>query len=312
LPGLAYFENGVLVTGSPGFLGSHICRALEKSCPSSFAAVDVRDAAALRALAERWRPEVILHLASTGIVLASLSSVPEILDVAADGLIHLLEVFAPKLVILPSSSSVYGNTAGAAASPSTPLNPLSIYGLSKVISERILRQWTEVAGGTAIVLRIGNLIGRGGRGGLLSFLVNHALRHPFGAPPAQMRGAGRMVRDYVPVDYAAKIFQAAIREEWEPGQAHIFNVGSGRPRTNEQVACAVQRTLKEYGLVLNVHFQERPGVGEASAVGLDTSATEERLGIKPLSESDVVQAIREAVLFYLEQAKTARAVSASS
>jgi UDP-glucose 4-epimerase len=269
----------------------------------------VRDVSALAALASSWRPDVILHLASRGAVLAPHGLLPEMLDVAVDGLLHLLRLFKPKKLIFPSSCAVYGDTQMVAASPSAPLNPLSVYGLSKVMGERILGEWAEETGNIAVVLRVGNLVGRGGRG-LVPYLTNHALRYPDGNPPAAMRGAGRIVRDYVPVDYAARIFQAAINEEWDPGEAHVLNVGSGKPRTNGQVAAIVQQTLSESGITLNIHFHDQPGAGESPCAVLDTQETQRRLGIDPPSESEVTQAIRETVHSYLDRARWARSVTA--
>ena len=309
MPSMVFFPSGVLVSGSSGLLGSHICTALERDSRPEFARVDVRDVSALATLATRWRPDVILPLASKGTVLAPLGGLPEMLDVAVDGLLHLLRVFTPKKVIFPSSCAVYGDTQMMAASPSSPLNPISVYGLSKVISERVLQQWAAETRNTAVILRIGNLVGRGSRG-LIGYLANHALRYPDGNPPAEMRGAGCMVRDFVPVDYVARVFEQAIGQKWNPGEAHILNVGSGKPRTNEQVASVVQQTLSKAGLALKIHFHDRSGAGEASTVVLDTQETVRRLGIDPPTGAEVTQAIREAVHYYLDRTQATKSASA--
>jgi nucleoside-diphosphate-sugar epimerase len=306
---MVFFRSGVLVSGSSGFLGSHVCSALEKDSPPEFASVDVRDVSAMAALAARWRPDVILHFASKGTVLTPLGGLPEMLDVAVDGLLHLLRVFRPKKIILSSSCAVYGDTRMLAALPSTPLNPISVYALSKVISERILQQWAEETRNSAVVLRLGNLVGRGSRG-LIAYLTNHALRYPDGDPPAQMRGAGHMVRDYVPIDYAVRIVQRAISEEWTPGEAHVLNVGSGIPRTNEQVAAIVQQTLSEAGIALKVHYHDQSGAGEAFTIVLDMQETVRRSGIDPPSGAEVTQAVREAVHFCMDQTQATKSASA--
>jgi UDP-glucose 4-epimerase len=306
---MVFFRSGVLVSGSSGFLGSHVCSALEKDSHPEFASVDVRDVSALSALAARWRPDVILHFASRSTVLAPLGGLPEMLDVAVDGLLHLLRVFTPKKVIFPSSCAVYGDTRMLAASPSSPLNPISVYGLSKVISERILQQWAEETRNAAVVLRLGNLVGRGSHG-LVAYLTNHALRYPDGNPPAQMRGAGHMVRDYLPIDHAVRIVLRAIGEEWIPGEAHVLNVGSGKPRTNEQVATIVQQILGDSGIALRIHYHDQPGAGEASTLVLDMQETVRRLGIDPPSVAEVTQAIHEAVHFCMDKTQAAKSASA--
>jgi len=311
LPQLEYFQNGVLLTGASGFLGGHLARALRGATSSRTAEADVRNKSALQELAAVWPADVVLHLASKGTVIAPLDAIPEMLDVAVDGLVHLLACFAPRMLVLPSSCAVYGDTGLSPVLPSAPTSPLSVYGLSKVISELVLCQWAATTGNTGIVLRLGNLIGPSGRG-LISYLVNHGLRYPEGSPPAEMRCEGQLVRDYVPIAYVVRVFQALLRENWQPGQTYLFNVGTGKPRTNGQVAVAVQHALSERGVVLNVHYSQQPEKGEARLAVMNTRETDERLALTPPTDGEIDDAIRDAVLFHLESAKLARAVPAAT
>jgi UDP-glucose 4-epimerase len=302
LPRLEYFQNGVLLTGASGFLGSHIVNTLRGTYSSVTADADVRKKSVLQELAGAWRADIVLHLASKGTVLTPLDAVPELLDVAVDGLIHLLACFSPRVMILPSSCAVYGETGLTPVLPSVSPSPLSVYGLSKAVCERALGQWVTATGQTGIILRLGNLVGPGGRG-LIGYLVDHAVRYPDGSTPARMRGGGRLVRDYVPIEYVVRVMLSLFGATWEPGRMYRFNVGSGKPRSNGQVAAIVQRTLRDRGISLDIHYDEQPGTGEARRALMNTRETEEHFGLRPPEESDIDNAIRRGVTFQLESAK---------
>ncbi|HYR42806.1 MAG TPA: SDR family oxidoreductase, partial [Terriglobia bacterium] len=205
-----------------------------------------------------------------------------------------------QLVILPSSCAVYGNTGPEPAEPMrTKPSPLSIYGLSKVLAEQILTMWARDSGNTAMILRVGNVVGRG-CGGLIPYLVHHAVRNQDPVVPARMRGAGRIVRDYVPVDYVSQAMLAAAEQRLPSGTALTLNVGSGEGMTNREVAEIVRAVLGLHGYVLTIEWQTEPAYGEALIALLDVKQTEQRLGLERPSRVSVHRVIEEAALHCLE------------
>jgi nucleoside-diphosphate-sugar epimerase len=226
-------------------------------------------------------------------VLTPVAEVPKMLHVCVDGLVQMMVHFTPRRVVFASSSSVYGDTKLSGASPTwKEVKPVSIYGMSKATGELLVRQWAAETGGTGVALRIGNVIGPGGKG-LITHLVRHALTYPDGSVEMHMRGGGRIIRDYVPVEYAVRILRRAGSIAIPAGTLETYNVGAGEPLTNGHVAQVVKDWLAQRGYRLNIVFSDDPGHGEAWSVTLKTGTTRRRFKIHPPSVQDVESSIVE-------------------
>ncbi len=283
----------MLITGSRGFIGSHLAALLSASTPESgdCRTADVSSRDAMRALAQEWRPRSVVHLAAKGTVVAPVASIPTMAHTCLAGLANLLAEFRPSRVIFASTCAVYGNAPGAGAQPDwDDVHPVSVYGLIKAAAELTVSQWAAETGGTAMIVRMGNVVGRGGKG-LIGHLIQHAVRYPDGAQLMQMRGGGRIVRDYVPVDYAVRVMGAALHVEAAQGTAETYNVGSGTALTNGEVAEIVKLWLRERGYRLNIVFSDDAGAGEAWSSVLRTGATGQRFNVQPPTADDVRTAI---------------------
>jgi GDP-4-dehydro-6-deoxy-D-mannose reductase len=158
----------VLVTGSDGFVGGHLCRLLRDSGddvvawhgPREFGSpanvehpevVDVRNAQAVHDAVDRARPEAIIHLAAISSVARSNAEPAVTFDVNTMGTLHLCvaaKTLAPGArVLLVSSGEVYGPTApGERATEAAPLAPTSPYAASKAAAETIGLQFARSYG----------------------------------------------------------------------------------------------------------------------------------------------------------------------
>ena len=168
----------VLVTGSEGFVGSHLLPALAAEGHETLATsldgstghrLELPDGAAAAALVADFRPEAVIHLAAISAVPAA-ARAPELAwRVNVDGVrsIHgALARHAPRAALLHvSSGTVYGDArpGEAAADESRPCRPGSAYAWSKLAGEA----WLAMAGGAGgagprtIVARPFNHIGPG-------------------------------------------------------------------------------------------------------------------------------------------------------
>ncbi len=305
----------ILVTGSSGFIGRHLCISLltdalaQRICgldrsPGTipglqFFRVDIRRREQLQKVAAKIRPRIVLHLAAEAEVVTPFEQYNDLLDSNVQGTLNVLEVFRPKLLVFASSSAVYGTAPGALARPTwDQVRPVGIYGMSKATGELITRDWTKKTGNVAVNLRFGNVVGTQCRG-LIPYLVNHALRHPSGRTPAQLRGQGRLIRDYVPVAYVVQVIRAAMTQPWKPGTWAAFNVGTGTGTSNAAATAMVRRILRRHGHKLSVNFDSPVALGEAVRIVLDVSSTQRDLGLSRPSPRAVHRAIEEGVISYL-------------
>jgi nucleoside-diphosphate-sugar epimerase len=289
-----------LITGSSGFIASHLRPALghgpatlDKRGPADFEA-DIRDLPRLQHIARTFVPEAVVHLAALCEVVTPWPAVGELLSTNVDGTYNVLRAFQPRLFVFASSGSVYGNGVPPSTAPSKDsVRPLSAYGTSKATGEVLCRLACHEYRNAAVAFRLANVVGEGCHG-LIGHLVEHACRYPDGDEPVRLRGAGRMVRDFVPVAHVVRSILAALKREWDPG-LRIFNVASGFAMTNGEVFEVVLAALKRHGLAIHPHWGPSPAYGEAQHIVLDPDSGIDGPDCAPPTEREIVRAIEASV-----------------
>jgi len=307
----------LIITGSAGFVGSHLCQRLAAAPATTAMAsldrlpidssrakwmhreADLRCADSLSTIAAEWHAPVLVHLAAEAEVVMPFERMSDLASSNIQGTINLLEQFAPRRIVFASSSAVYGSVHGRAARP-LPGETAAIgaYGVSKLMGEVICSEWAEKRGASAVALRFGNIVGPGCRG-LIPYLVSHALRFPDGDVVAQLRGEGRLMRDYVDIGTALDAILKAAALPLAAGQGKVFNIGSGRGLSNGEVARMVAEVLLEKGYRLTMNFANPVPAGESEAVVLEVSETTRGLQLPPPSAETIVDSIRQATLAHL-------------
>jgi UDP-glucose 4-epimerase len=306
--------KGVIVTGSSGFIGSHLCALLARSAEHrDFRGIDVVpapvgtdypteliDIADFPQLHGVTAPaDTVFHLAARAEVVIPFDAIPDLNATNVAGTVNVLRAYTPKRFIFASSSAVYGNGARPHVDTTwSNVNPLGIYGMSKAAGELTCADWAREKSGTAIMFRLGNVIGARCRG-LIPHLVRHARSHPAGTVPVRMRGEGRITRDYVPVEHVTEIFKRASLREWPAGAAFVFNIGTGRGTTNGEVARIAADVLRTEGYKLTIDPTAPLEPGEAEHVVLDVAKTTSTFEIDPPSMQSVHDAISIAVHSWL-------------
>ncbi|MBE1423705.1 UDP-glucose 4-epimerase [Desulfomicrobium macestii] len=237
----------ILVFGGAGFIGKHLCsrlvrqghrvRAFNKP-PCSGNWPDIAGV--------EWLPgdftnpvetasvldgvEVIFHLVST--TLPKSSNDDPVLDLKENvaSTLHLLDSVIkikrpPKIVFISSGGTVYGIPKQIPISENHPTDPICAYGVGKLSIEKYLLLYRYLHNLDYRVLRMANPYGEyqpvhSGQGVIPVFL-NKALK----GDVLEIWGDGSVIRDYI---YIGDAIDAAIKTMNYEGDQRIFNVGSGR------------------------------------------------------------------------------------
>ena len=187
--------------------------------------------------------DCVIHLAAQTSVPRSVKDPIETNHINVNGTLNVLVAARDskvRRVVFASSCAVYGKTSALPIPETTPLAPISPYGLTKQIGEAYGRVFQELYGPEFVALRYFNVFGprqdpSSAYSGVLS-LFNAALLE--GTQP-MVYGDGEQSRDFVYVEnvVAANLFAAEAKGA--PGVA--LNVGTGNRYTLNQTLALLEK-----------------------------------------------------------------------
>jgi len=184
-----------------------------------------------------------------------------------------------QVIYLSSGGTVYGVQHGELIAEDHVLEPISYYGLSKVMIEAAMRTASRHSGMTYTILRPSNPVGTGqvpGRVGFLSSVVAAARLQR----PVQVWGDGLIVRDYFRVEDLCEAIIACIGN---PAAAdETFNVGSGRGLSQLDAIGLVERII---GQKIEISFLPRRSVDVPRNV-LSVEKIKRQLSWSPIDDLD--------------------------
>jgi len=158
-------KNGFKVHGIDNFINSNRNNidAFSKDFPEafSFSEIDLaKDVLKLRLVLDKFNPDFIVHFAG----LKSVGESEEKPDLYMSNNIgstkNLLENMNPKsFFIFSSSATVYGNNPDQPLTEESPIEATSVYGLSKIECENLIKDYSINKGVKSICLRYFNPVG---------------------------------------------------------------------------------------------------------------------------------------------------------
>lgn len=317
----------VLVTGGCGYIGSHVSRAFKNAGYQVFVVdhvnrphtlknvdlflkADFASGGALNIINEH-RPSVIVHCAGTSLVAPSMTDPGEYYDNNISKTIYMLNAIRNMsyhpVILFSSSASVYGEPASVPIPDTAPLQPISPYGATKAMTERILSDYYNAYSIPSVCFRYFNAAGAEpynhdlGQEPGATHIVARVLESAINNKEFTLYGTdypthdGTCIRDYVHVwDLAIAHVRAADYARANPG-AHVFNLGTGSGVSNGEI---VAHVTSQYGL--NKLIVEQRRSGDPAQLIADVSKAEKELGWNP-KHSDIKTIIDTAYKWYTNE-----------
>lgn len=329
----------IIVTGGAGFIGSAVIRHIVKNTAHNvfnidyltyagnkaslteidnserynFAQIDICNAAAVKGVFDKFKPDLIMHLAAESHVDRSIDGPAAFIQTNIVGTYTLLEAAREYWKALEpakqqlfrfhhiSTDEVYGDLHGTddLFTEDTPYAPSSPYSASKASSDHLVRAWNRTFGLPVVITNCSNNYGP------YHFpekLIPLVILNAIHGKPLPVYGEGNQIRDWLFVeDHARALVKVATKGK----VGETYNIGGHNERRNIEVVRSICSLLEELAPVkpegvkqyadLITFVKDRPGHDLRYAI--DASKIERELGWKP--EESFESGLRKTVQWYL-------------
>src|SRR5882672_257259 len=301
----------ILLTGGAGFIGSHLLERLiargddvaviddfndyyeprvkRANLPKGgfrLHELDLRNAAPLVA---QEKPHLLIHLAARAGVRPSQQDPALYESVNVAGTLVLLDACrgaGVKRFVFASSSSVYGNAPVPFREENRDLQPISFYGITKLMGEHYVRIYSKLHGLHATCLRFFTAYGPRQRPDMAIHAFTKAVIEGREIP---MFGDGSTERDYT---YVSDIVQGVLGAVDHDEPFAIYNLGESRTIPLKRLIELIGETAGHQPLIKQM--PEQPGDVKRTCASIDNA----RRGLAYDPKVSIEDGIREFVKWY--------------
>jgi UDP-glucuronate 4-epimerase len=324
-----------LVTGTAGFIGFHVAQLLTKAGHTvcgidgmttyydvklkhrrhamllqspHFSAHEVmlEDMEALTRVYERFKPDIVIHLAAQAGVRYSLENPRAYVDSNIVGTFNVLELarmHAPKHLLLASTSSVYGaNTKMPFVESDRTDHPLTLYAATKKATELMAHSYSHLWRIPTTAFRFFTVYGPWGRPDMALFKFTKGILE---GTPIDIYNNGNMQRDFTYIDDLAKAI-VLLADAIPQGDAatddtlglspaapfRVVNIGNAQPVGLMAYIEAAENALGKKAIRNYMPMQ----TGDVPATFADCALLERLTGFKP--NTPVETGVRNFVRWY--------------
>lgn len=315
-------RNKILILGAAGFIGTNLTLRLLQSHKSLYLfdrrgaqfaplvqeAVQQCKASIWEGLFQenKWEEQAaqlqevdtVYHLISTTCPTNSNQDVAKEMEENLIATIHFLDACVEhgvrKVIFLSSGGTVYGKEHTGICKEAEEAFPITVYGVQKLTIEKILYLYWQIHGLDYRIVRLSNPYGPYQRPDGIQGVVTTFTWKALHDEPILVYGDGSVVRDYIYIDDA---IEGILRIAEQPGNYRLYNLGSGKGRTVEEVIRIIAQVLQKQ---MKVSYQSSRAVDVPVNV-LDVSRFKQDFGeFVPIElEEGIVRLAR----FFIEQDK---------
>lgn len=308
----------VLVTGGAGYIGSVTVSELQKkgyevvvfdnlvyghkeAVNCKLIEGDLLNKEDINAVFKKYKFDGVIHFAAYALAGESMDNPAKYFENNLQGGLNLLEAMkysGVNNIIFSSSCSIHGYPKKLPVKETSEKTPVSVYGESKLMCEKILNWYDKLFGIKNICLRYFNASGATIDGKLgedhkpETHLIPIVLQCALGLRDKvtifgddYSTPDGTNVRDYIHVMDLAQAHIKALDYLWKAKKSDMFNVGTGKGYSNKDIVETVKRvTKKNFKVVIGKRRE-----GDPDEIYADNNKIKKILGWKPeYSNLDII------------------------
>lgn len=248
----------ILITGANGFIGSNLLPVLindghELFCISRNALNsnlkvknfmgNFQDEVLLNEILPQV--EMVIHLACSSVPENSISNPDGDVENNVLGSLVLLnkmkEFNVKKIIYVSSGGVVYGNSNQLPTDENAKLQPISSYGITKLILEQNIKLLAENYNMEYCILRISNAYGNGQHERKNQGIINIWIQNIEKGLPIQIIEDGSQVRDYIHISDIVNAFSSVIKNDING----IYNISTGVGTSLNELLILIEKKLKK-------------------------------------------------------------------
>ncbi len=261
----------ILVSGGAGFIGSNLVDKLIElghqvvvvdnlfsgkkdyvNDQAVFYQIDICQASELEEVFTREKFDYVFHLAAQIDVRKSVEDMELDNRINVLGALNVLESShrhgVKKIIFTSSGGAIYGFPEEIPTPENYATNPVSPYGINKLVFEKYLNYYHRVFGQKYLNARLANVYGprqyKGGEAGVIAIFINNAVE----GKTSYIYGDGLQTRDFIYVDDVVRALISKMDDE----TVGTFNIGTGKESSLLEIVSAIEEAL---GHKIDIEFQ---------------------------------------------------------